>query len=63
MAESFPSRPRWKLRNLGRDFVVRDRAATIRFRKPGRATLFATFRIDQSELDAVHSLTANGEAV
>ena len=51
------------MRNLGRDFVVWDKAATIRFRKPGRTTLFATFRLDDAELDAIRAATANGEAI
>jgi hypothetical protein len=51
------------MRNLGRDFVVWDKAATIRFRKPGRTTLFATFRLDESELDAIRAATASGEPV
>jgi acyl-coenzyme A thioesterase PaaI-like protein len=45
---------------LGRDYVVWDKAATIRFRKPGRATLFATFKIDDTELDAIRAATADG---
>ena len=49
------------MRNLGRDFVVWDKAATIRFRKPGRTTLFATFRLDDAELDAIRAATASGE--
>jgi len=48
---------------LGRDYVVWDKAATIRFRKPGRSTLTATFRIDDAELQTIRELTANGEAV
>ncbi len=51
------------MRNLGRDFVVWDKAATIRFRKPGRTPLFATFRITEDELDAIRIATANGEPV
>ena len=46
------------IRLLGRDYVVWDKAATIRFRKPGRAPLFATFKIDAAELDAIHAATA-----
>jgi hypothetical protein len=48
---------------LGRDYVVWDKAATIRFRKPGRTTLYAKFTIDDAELDAIRAATANGEAV
>ena len=51
------------MRNLGRDFVVWDKAATIRFRKPGRTTLFATFRLDDAELDAIRAATTSGEPV
>lgn len=48
---------------LGRDYIVWDKRATIRFRKPGRTKLFATFRIDDAELEAIRSATANGEPV
>lgn len=51
------------IRNLGRGFVVWDKAASIRFRKPGRTTLYATFRLDEAELDAIRDATANGESV
>ena len=45
---------------LGRDYVVWDKAATIRFRKPGRTTLFATFQLDDDELNAIRDATAPG---
>ena len=48
---------------LGRGYIVWDKAATIRFRKPGRTTLFATFRLDESEIEAIRNMTANGESV
>jgi hypothetical protein len=51
------------IRLLGREYIVWDKSASIRFRKPGRSTLYATFRIDESELDAIRSATANGEPV
>ena len=47
---------------LGPDYVVWDKAASIRFRKPGRTTLSATFRIDDAELEAIRAATASGEA-
>ena len=46
------------MRLLGRDYVVWDKAATIRFRRPGRGTLHATFRIDEGELDAIREAVA-----
>ena len=51
------------IRLLGRDYVVWDKAATIRFRKPGRATLYATFMIDRAELDAVRAAAAGGAPI
>jgi len=43
---------------LGRDYVVWDKAATIRFRRPGRSTLRATFRVDEDELEAIRASVA-----
>jgi hypothetical protein len=48
---------------LGREYIVWDKAASIRFRKPGRNTLFATFRIEDAELDEIRNRTANGEPI
>ena len=41
------------IRNLGPEYAVWDKAATIRFKKPGRSTLYARFRLDDAELDAI----------
>jgi len=40
---------------LGPDFVVWDKSATIRFRRPGRETLYATFRISPEELASLRA--------
>ena len=40
---------------LGPDYVVWDKAATIRFKMPGRSTLRATFRLEDAELDALRA--------
>jgi acyl-coenzyme A thioesterase PaaI-like protein len=48
---------------LGSDYIVWDKAATIRFRKPGKSTLHATFTIDEPELDAIRAATATGHSV
>jgi acyl-coenzyme A thioesterase PaaI-like protein len=48
---------------LGPRYVVWDKSATIRFRKPGRETLTATFRIAPEELEAIRSeVDRNGRA-
>jgi Domain of unknown function (DUF4442) len=41
------------IKTLGPGYVVWDKAASIRFRKPGRGTLHARFAVDQAELDAI----------
>lgn len=38
---------------LGPKYTVWDKAASIRFRKPGRSTLFASFHIDEGEIMAI----------
>jgi acyl-coenzyme A thioesterase PaaI-like protein len=48
------------IRLLGPEFVVWDKAAQIRFLKPGRATLYATFKIEDEELSAIRTAAANG---
>lgn len=41
------------IKNLGDGYVVWDKAATIRFRKPGRDTLYARFVLTVEELAAI----------
>jgi len=41
--------------NLGPDYLVWDRAATIHFRRPGRGTVHAEFRLSAEQLDAVRA--------
>jgi acyl-coenzyme A thioesterase PaaI-like protein len=43
------------MKRLGRDYIVWDKAATIRFRRPGRSTLFALFRLEQADIDALRN--------
>jgi Domain of unknown function (DUF4442) len=39
--------------NLGQDYIVWDKAATIRYKKPGRGTVRAEFRLSDSEIDDI----------
>ena len=41
------------IHNLGPRYTVWDKAASIRFRKPGRGTLYARFAIDEAELTEI----------
>jgi acyl-coenzyme A thioesterase PaaI-like protein len=43
---------------LGRDYQVWDKAATIEFKKPGRSTLYARFRIEEAEIEELRRLLA-----
>ncbi len=39
--------------NLGHDYIVWDKGATIRYRKPGRGTMRAEFRLSGSQIDDI----------
>src|SRR5258708_30519350 len=39
--------------NLGRDYIVWDKAATIRYKKPGRGTVRAEFRLSDSQIEDI----------
>jgi acyl-coenzyme A thioesterase PaaI-like protein len=43
------------METLGPQYVVWDKAASIRFRRPGRETLFATFRITGEDVAAIRA--------
>ena len=39
--------------NLGRAYIVWDKAATIRYRKPGKGTVRAEFRLSDGQIDEI----------
>lgn len=41
------------IRILGPEYVVWDKAATIEFKRPGRSTLYATFTLDDEEIESI----------
>ena len=43
------------IKTLGPDYVVWDKAATIRFLRPGRETLYASFRLTADEVAGIRS--------
>ena len=45
---------------LGSGYTVWDKAAEIRFRKPGRTTLYATFRISDEQLAEFRTAAESG---
>lgn len=48
---------------LGPDYVVWDKAALIRFKKPGRTALTASFVLDQPEIDTIKRLLTEHHSV
>lgn len=41
------------IENLGRDYIVWDKSATIRFRRPAKGTVRAEFRLNDAQLDDI----------
>jgi acyl-coenzyme A thioesterase PaaI-like protein len=51
------------IRILGPAYTVWDKAATIRFRKPGRSTLYARFVLADEEIAAIRDLAAKSPSI
>lgn len=51
------------MQKLGSEYVVWDKSAHIDFIKAGTSDVFATFKIDDSEIEAVKELAKDGKAV
>jgi hypothetical protein len=41
------------IKNLGKDYIVWDKSASIRFKKPGRGTVSATFRLSEQQIHEI----------
>jgi acyl-coenzyme A thioesterase PaaI-like protein len=51
------------IRILGPEYIVWDKAARIRFKKPGRETLFAEFTLAPGEIDEIRSLAGTERSI
>ena len=51
------------IKNLGPGYVVWDKAGSIRFRKPGRSTLYARVALSAEEFDHIRAQVASGEPI
>lgn len=49
------------IENLGREYVVWDKSASIRFRRPGRGTVTAEFRLTEQQLDSIREQLRTAE--
>lgn len=43
------------MENLGREYIVWDKAATVRFKRPGRGRVRAAFRITREQIDTIRA--------
>lgn len=41
------------IENLGRDYIVWDKSASIRFRKPGTGNMLAAFRLSEEQIEEI----------
>jgi len=51
------------MRILGDGYVVWDKAANVRFRKPGKGTLFADFLLTPDEIGEIKNLAENARSI
>jgi acyl-coenzyme A thioesterase PaaI-like protein len=49
------------MQNLGREYIVWDKAGTVRFLKPAKGTVTARFTLDPAEVEKARAATAGGE--
>ncbi|MGQ0541788.1 MAG: DUF4442 domain-containing protein [Blastocatellia bacterium] len=51
------------IRILGPEYIVWDKSAKIRFRKPGKTTLYADFNLSNDEIEEVKRLAESAKSV
>jgi hypothetical protein len=51
------------IHSLGPSYTVWDKSAAIRFRKPGRSTLYARFLLDEGEIEAIRGLLETAPSI
>ena len=51
------------IENLGRGYVVWDKSASIRFRRPGRGRVTATFRLTEEQLEDIRQQMQTAEKI
>lgn len=51
------------IENLGPDYIVWDKSASIRFKKPGRGTVSASFRLVDQQIDEIRQALRTEEKI
>jgi acyl-coenzyme A thioesterase PaaI-like protein len=49
------------MQNLGREYIVWDKAGSVRFLKPAKGTVTARFTLDPADVEKARAATAGGE--
>jgi len=51
------------IENLGKDYIVWDKSASIRFKKPGRGTVSASFRVSEPQIQEIKEALNNQKKI
>ena len=51
------------IENLGRDYIVWDKSASIRFRRPGKSKVFATFQLTNDQIEEIRQALSTEEKI
>jgi hypothetical protein len=51
------------IENLGREYIVWDKSAAIRFKKPGRGKMLAAFRLSDEQIEDIRQALRTQEKV
>ena len=51
------------IENLGRDYIVWDKSASIRFRKPGKGTVSVSFQLTDDDIAQIHEALKTEEKI
>jgi len=51
------------IENLGKQYIVWDKSATIRFKKPGKGTVFASFRLSDQQIEEIKQALESQEKI
>jgi hypothetical protein len=51
------------IENLGPDYIVWDKSATVRFKKPGRGTVSASFRLSGEQIEEIKQSLETQETI
>jgi hypothetical protein len=49
------------IENLGRDYIVWDKSASIRFKRPGTGTVSARFRLSEQQIEEIRQALKTGD--